>query len=57
MDVPRKWRAALVAIAVLGASLASIPVSAASAEAEVEQLQMPAWLTRDGKRQKREAKS
>ena len=51
MDVPGKWHVALVAVTVLGASLASTPVSAASTEAEVEELQMPAWLTRDGKRQ------
>jgi hypothetical protein len=50
MDVPGKWRAAAVAVAVLGASLLT-PLSARGADAEVEQLQMPAWLTRDGKRQ------
>lgn len=51
MDVSGKWRAAALAVAVLGGSLAPAPVLAAGAEAEVEELQMPAWLTRDGKRQ------
>ena len=50
MDVPRKSRAAAVAVAVLGVSLLA-PLSARGADAEVEELQMPAWLTRDGKRQ------
>src|SRR5262245_20171560 len=49
MDVPAGWRAAAVAVALLGASLSQN--SALAAEAEVEELQMPAWLTRDGKRQ------
>ena len=44
-----KWRAAVLSVAVLGASLTLSPVLATAAEAEVEQLQMPAWLTRDGK--------
>ena len=51
MDVPGKWRAAAVAAAVLGASLGLTPALATGAKAEVEELQMPAWLTRDGKRQ------
>jgi hypothetical protein len=53
MKMSRKWLAFAVATASLGV-LAAIPVSkafAASADAEVEGLQMPAWLTRDGKRQ------
>jgi hypothetical protein len=51
MNVLGKWPAAAVAVAVLGASLALTSIPAAAAEAEVEELQMPAWLTRDGKRQ------
>jgi len=51
MNVSGKWRVAAVAVVVLGASLTPAPVLAAGAEAEVEELQMPAWLTRDGQRQ------
>lgn len=53
MNTPGRWLTAMVATASLGAALALAPVSravAASAEPEVEGLQMPAWLTRDGKR-------
>lgn len=54
MSRNRKWLTASVATALLGTVLGLIPVSdslAASPDAEVESLQMPAWLTRDGKRQ------
>ncbi len=51
MNAPRRWLTAIVATALLGTALALAPVSrAVAAEAEVEGLQMPAWLTRDGKR-------
>jgi hypothetical protein len=51
MNAPGRWLAAMVATASLGTALALAPVSrAVAAEAEVEGLQMPAWLTRDGKR-------
>jgi hypothetical protein len=53
MNMPGKWLTAMVATALLGTALALAPVSGAVAappDAEVEALQMPAWLTRDGKR-------
>lgn len=46
-----KWRSAVMAVAVLGASLTPTTVLVAATETEVEELQMPAWFTRDGKRQ------
>ncbi len=54
MNTNRTWLTAMVAPALLSTVLALIPVSNAGAappDAEVEALQMPAWLTRDGKRQ------
>ncbi len=54
MNTNRTWLTATVATALLSTVLALIPVSnavAAPPDAEVEALQMPAWLTRDGKRQ------
>ena len=54
MNTSGRWLNAIVATAVLGAAVALAPTSkavAASPDAEVEALQMPAWLTRDGKRQ------
>lgn len=53
MNMSRKWLTFAVATALLSV-LAAIPepkAFAASPDAEVEGLQMPAWLTRDGKRQ------
>jgi len=47
----RGWLITLGAVALVGAALAPISGSlAATAQAEVEALQMPAWLTRDEKR-------
>jgi hypothetical protein len=54
MNRPERWHTALVATALLGTVLGLTPVSkavAAPPDAEVEALQMPAWLSRDGKRQ------
>jgi hypothetical protein len=54
MNTNRKWLTATVATGLLSIVLALIPVSstvAAPPDAEVESLQMPGWLTRDGKRQ------
>ena len=54
MNRPGRWLTATIATALLGTTLALTPVSkavAAPPDAEVEALQMPAWLTRDGKRQ------
>jgi hypothetical protein len=54
MNTSRGWLTATVATGLLSIVLALIPVSSAEAappDAEVEALQMPAWLTRDGKRQ------
>jgi hypothetical protein len=54
MNRPERWLTAMVATALLGTVLGLTPVSkavAAPPDAEVEALQMPAWLTRDGKRQ------
>jgi hypothetical protein len=54
MNRPERWLTAMVATALLGTSLGLIPLSkavAAPPDAEVEALQMPAWLTRDGMRQ------
>ena len=53
MNAARGWLTAMVATAALGTAVALAPVSravAAPAEPEVEGLQMPAWLTRDGER-------
>lgn len=54
MNTNRRWLTPTVATALLSIVLALIPVSntvAALPDAEVEALQMPAWLTRDGRRQ------
>jgi hypothetical protein len=54
MKTMGRWLTAILAIALFGTALALAPVSpavAAPPDAEVEALQMPAWLTRDGKRQ------
>ena len=51
MDVPGRWPTAALAVALLGASLTLTPISGAAADAEVEAVQMPAWLVRDGKQQ------
>jgi hypothetical protein len=51
MITPGRWLTAVVATASLGTALTLAPTSrAVAADAEVEGLQMPAWLTRDGKR-------
>jgi hypothetical protein len=53
MNTQRRWLIAIVVAALVGAPLALAPVSgavAATMEAEVEALQMPAWLTRGDKR-------
>jgi len=54
MNTSRAWPTATVAGGLLSLVLALIPASsveAAAPDVEVEALQMPAWLTRDGKRQ------
>jgi hypothetical protein len=54
VNTPGRWLTAMGATALLGTVLVLAPVSGAVAappDAEVEGLQMPAWLTRDGKRQ------
>jgi hypothetical protein len=54
MNRLERWLTAMVAPALLSTVLGLTPVSkavAAPPDAEVEALQMPAWLTRDGKRQ------
>ena len=54
MNVPGRWLSAAVASVLLGAALVLASAAnavAAPAEGEVEALQMPAWLTRDGKKQ------
>jgi len=54
MNMPKGWLTAVVLTALLGGAVASTPVSnaaAAAPDAQVEALQMPVWLTRDGKRQ------
>ena len=54
MSTSRKWLTATAATGLLSVVLVLMPVSSAAAappDAEVEALQMPAWLTRDGKRQ------
>jgi len=54
MNTPRRWLTAIVTIAVVGTALAlasASPAIAATPDAQVEALQMPAWLTRNGKKQ------
>jgi hypothetical protein len=49
--IPR-WLAAIVTVAFLGTTSALVPVArAATPDAQVEALQMPAWLIRGGKKQ------
>ena len=54
MNATGRWFGAILAATCLGTVLVLFPgpgAIAAPADAEVEALQMPAWLTRDGKRQ------
>lgn len=54
MNTPQRWLGAMVTFAFLTTALTLAPASraiAATPDAEVEALQMPAWLTRGGKRQ------
>ena len=54
MNTRQRWLTAIVTIAIVGTALALTPASyaiAATPDAEVEALQMPAWLTRGGKKQ------
>jgi hypothetical protein len=54
MNATGRWFAAMLAATCLGTVLVLVPGTgaiAAPSDAEVEALQMPAWLTHDGKRQ------
>jgi hypothetical protein len=52
MNGARRWLNAILATTALASALSLATTSkAAAADAEVEALQMPAWLTREGKRQ------
>ena len=53
MNMPQRWLTVTVPTALLGSIMTLVPASrtiAAPPDAEVEAVQMPAWLTRDGKR-------